>query len=203
MTLNRMGKTSRAGLRNLGNRRAWIAGALAVGVVATSGAVASATLQGPPSTTKTEVSAEDCLNLDEKTMKAIFEAWKKQGGRSGGPTTGAPTGGPTDMPTGETTGSTPASESHDASPHPSHSGRKTASVPLSELSISPCEGGPGSTDPGNTDPDTTDPGTTDPGNTDPGNTDPGTTDPDTTDPGNTDPGNTDPGNTPTVTSTAS
>jgi hypothetical protein len=159
--------------------------------VATSGAVASAALQGP-SEAKTEASAEDCLNLDEQTLKAIFEAWMKQGGGFNEPTAGETTGETTGSTAGETTGSTVTSKvktkSRDARPRAFHLGQKTASVPLSELSISACEGGPGSTptDPGST--------PTDPGSTP---THPGTEPPRT----GTQP--TDPGTTPPVTSTAS
>jgi hypothetical protein len=76
MTLNRMGNTQRTGKRNFGSPRAWITGTIAVGVVAASGAVASAAMQEDTPT----AAADQCLNLDGQTMQAIFQAWMNQGG---------------------------------------------------------------------------------------------------------------------------
>ncbi|HET9657085.1 MAG TPA: hypothetical protein VFP72_17160 [Kineosporiaceae bacterium] len=75
---NRMGNTQATRKRRFGSSRTWITGGVALGVVATTGAVASASMHHESRTAK--YGSQDCVRLDQKTMMAIFEAWMQQGG---------------------------------------------------------------------------------------------------------------------------
>lgn len=157
MTLNRMGKTPRPRKRGFGDRRTWITGTVAAGLVATSGAVASATLMAQSDAEA--AGDQDCLTLDQKTMKAIFEAWMEQGGafradsrhsdanaadadaegtegkKSKKRTTSRSTSGAA----GSGTAGSGTAGSGNLQPRSFRMGWTPASVPLSELSIGACD----------------------------------------------------------------